>query len=828
MLRIQSICLVNNVQRYTMEDLEITLINYIPFLQNGIHEFIYTPTKPIQLIIGSNGSGKSSLKRQLSPLPGESSDFAVGGMKIVKIGSYELISDFAKGGSGVHYFNKDGINLNTGKTLSIQKILVKETFGITNAIHSLLIGEKGFAFSEMSPSKRKEWLTMLSPSNFDFVMDVFQQATTLLRDKVGAIKHITGKLNSVMQSNTDETETSESVRCNVAMLEKSLIDHRQFQDALLSTIPNKKLTNDKEDILNKIEKTSVSIIKGLQGPLKKSIEGLDIDNLSKGITDNNTIISVNQKEIETLTHRIQQLELYIENIKLVPNAEDLSSLRNEIKLYTEQIPECIQNIDPHPIQLSFIAARSSILDVRGDLVYSDRYNRENIQRITDLRDIVKNDISKIVTSIDSDIFKINRLNTAIAIACKKCGYYECNDKLETIDVLENRISENTELLNKKRKDEESYSEELSEIDLWFTYTKNLKIIKDRNSDINQFFWRSFITDEIYKRSYANIKEYLDQCAEYINIALKLYSVELRQKEIAKASIVVDAYAGMSHSEAIEMLDKYSKERAILYADIDSIKHKNKLISELIQLRSNNDSHLEELVSNLYVELGNIARTEMNTAIMRIEKAIGYQYSRLSELEGRRKLIEELTLQMAELKEDISVYEILTKKLSPNTGLIAKLLTSSINSVIGNMNLIIESVWTYPLVINPCNIEDGKLDYKFPMSIKNNPISVKDISMGSSGQADIIDFAFRMVAYRALEIKSYPLFLDEFGTSFDEQHKFNTTELIKLLSQSGTHPYVFFISHYFGQHGGLSNNETLVMDDANVSVPPVYNKHVIMR
>lgn len=813
-----------------MEDLELTLINYIPFTQNGVYEFIYTPTKPIQLIIGSNGSGKSSLKRQLSPLPGEASDFLKGGKKIVRMGQYVLTSDFSKGGSGEHFFIKDGINLNTGKTLSVQKVLVKEEFGITKEIHSLLIAEKGYVFSEMSPAKRKEWLTMLSPSNFDFIIDVYQHAATTLRDKVGAIKHITGKLNSIVQNNDsdDEAETSESVRDNVAFLEKSLVESRMFQDAMLNTIPNKKISLRRDEVLSRIDNVSTKIIRGMQGPMRDVMIGLDIDNLSGAIANNNTYISVNKREIETLTDRIQQLEVYIENAKIINDAGNSVDLNLEVESLKKQLPDYLIGVDPHPLHMSFIATRSAVLDALGSMVYSEIYSRENIQRLRAMLDDVINRRGAVITGIDHDAYKLQRLNRAIAVACKKCGFYECSEAIESVDTLTARIeSRNAESL-KLQSEIDDINEQLSVTEDWGRYTKSLQAIKAANTDINQFFWKEFIAKEIYKQSYDVIRKYFDACDAMLNIAINLYSLEKRKSEIAKASRVTGSYAGMSYDDAVTMLETTCASRLDLYNQNDVLQRKSKLIEDLIQHMENSDTYLNELVDNLYSELRDIVKNEMNTTIFRIEKAIGYQYSRLTELEGRRKLIEELSAQMTELKSDIAVYEILTKKLSPNTGLIAKLLTSSINSVLGNMNLTIESVWTYPLTIDPCNIEDGKLDYKFPMTVKNTPVPVKDIGMGSSGQADIIDFAFRAVAYRALDIKSYPLFLDEFGASFDEQHKFNTTELIKMLSQSGKHPYVFFISHYYGQHGGLSNNETLVMDDANVSVPPVYNQHVIMR
>ena len=43
--------------------------DFIPVSYSGVYELEYTPEQLIQIIIGTNGSGKSSLLRLCSPLP---------------------------------------------------------------------------------------------------------------------------------------------------------------------------------------------------------------------------------------------------------------------------------------------------------------------------------------------------------------------------------------------------------------------------------------------------------------------------------------------------------------------------------------------------------------------------------------------------------------------------------------------------------------------------------------------------------------------------------------------------------------------------------------
>ena len=68
-----------------MRIIELVLFNYKRFSLNNIKEFTYRPQMKAQLILGTNGSGKSSLLSELSPLPSRSKDFFDDGYKLIKI-----------------------------------------------------------------------------------------------------------------------------------------------------------------------------------------------------------------------------------------------------------------------------------------------------------------------------------------------------------------------------------------------------------------------------------------------------------------------------------------------------------------------------------------------------------------------------------------------------------------------------------------------------------------------------------------------------------------------------------------------------------------------
>src|SRR5690606_18331551 len=99
-----------------MKILELELHLYKRLALNNIRYFKLELKEIVQLILGTNASGKSSILYELSPLPANHKNYHKGGKKRILIShlgkTYELISDFANGQD--HYFIVDGENLNPG------------------------------------------------------------------------------------------------------------------------------------------------------------------------------------------------------------------------------------------------------------------------------------------------------------------------------------------------------------------------------------------------------------------------------------------------------------------------------------------------------------------------------------------------------------------------------------------------------------------------------------------------------------------------------------------------------------------------------------------
>jgi hypothetical protein len=86
----------------------------------------------------------------------------------------------------------------------------------------------------------------------------------------------------------------------------------------------------------------------------------------------------------------------------------------------------------------------------------------------------------------------------------------------------------------------------------------------------------------------------------------------------------------------------------------------------------------------------------------------------------------------------------------------------------------------------------------------------------------------LLSMKFLKLDAYPLHLDEFGATFDEQHKFNLVPFLLQLLELQQVQQIFYISHYASTHGAFNQAEFVVVDPTNITVPKVYNQHAVFN
>ena len=191
------------------------------FMRSNIQEFEWSPTKQLMIMIGSNGSGKSAMMEELSPLPTPakatrgSENFAPGGEKEFHCyhnGSlYVLLSQYGHG-TGKHSFIRDDEELNQGGTFKIQEDLCFQEFGLTREFHDICTGR--LQFTKMSTSQRREILTKMSVVDLTHAFKIFNILKGEARSQKGTVDTITKRLVNENHDIPSDNEISHLKREN--------------------------------------------------------------------------------------------------------------------------------------------------------------------------------------------------------------------------------------------------------------------------------------------------------------------------------------------------------------------------------------------------------------------------------------------------------------------------------------------------------------------------------------------------------------------------------------------------------------------------------------
>lgn len=819
---------------------KLTLHGYLRFRLNNIETFTITPKEKIQLVLGTNGSGKSSLLRELTPLPAQSSDYKKGGSKVIEIvlgkNEYVLSSDFTS--VPKHSFVLNGDELNQSGTMSIQKTLVSEHFGLTQDLHEIMISLTGFC--TMSSMERRKWFTRFSNNDYTFALNIYNKIKTAARDISGSIKVIDSRLVTESRNIISE-EQLEIIRKNADKLKKTIetlnkskrnLDSRHFSAArTISQLENQLEENTKqinrlyksmgvtptgnnEEAINKDYNESMAEYLYLEKKLTELVtehDSLDKDYQSfRSDVDKDTLI----KDISAINDSLNELEKGIEQSLLTVDAD--TSLRTLMSI-EDSIINCISSIKDNPSYVN---------------------NKEDIREINETVDTLKGNVdtlslrkSRIHNYIDSQ----NELLKTEDLTCPKCDYkWKLGyDEIKLAKAKEALIKVDEEVLNLTKKLSEitikqqellklNYDlRQLSELSsrfpvlrpLWDVITENIRDNADKSTNYVFIYKDKLLSLQKYQRLSAD-KERMDATLKIIE------QQDNKQKEQLKKKIEDLDY----------QISSLSKRKSLVSKLVDFYKNKLVSVRELISL----GNKTEEAIKQRDEEYMRLFDVEWNTIIdktaMEYMEPLVEMEKTISSQDKIINVIENMKEQKEELKNKFNTLTIAEKALSPKDGIIAVALVGFVNFVLKQMNVFIEKVWSYPLEISLASVseeDDTELDYKFGLYVGEDRSYISDISKASSAMREIIDLAFKIVTMKYFGLSQYPLYLDEFGSSFDTGHRLAAAGVISDLMQSDQFSQLFIVSHYEESYGSLTNSEICLLSGTNIVIPKnsVFNSHV---
>lgn len=849
-----------------MKFLKLKLFRYRRFLISGIELLEIDFQNKENIILGTNGAGKSSLLYELSPLPAVQSRYSPGGYKYCEIShnghQYILTSEFNK--SQRHDFIKDGVSLNNPKLISIQKELVEQEFGITQEIHDILLDKE--LFTKMSPTRRKEIFTKLCDQNYDYVTQLYNKIAKQNRELIGYININHKKLTEISSQLIEENsakkmkDTYEVLKADQEFyvslpkdrdldLEKTTQElHDRFEYAKhLETLLNTAV----EDTRNKMtayptHKDSLTALRRLTPEGIGSILTL----ISNDIIREKTRASEIQKSINRVDLDLRKVKEEVSEAlkRQEMSKEDLIGSINASKTHLNRLRDDLKIKDIENYQIDDLNATQSVLNDLGPVIAElpehgeTKYNLSKLQKAITI-------IEDTRLTIEKAKIELGRLQTkeehykaherSDPITCPQCSYtwklqYDQEDHRMVSTAIEKTkrdIENNKTYLSKVEHYRQRANDYLDRINYitqtiktnprHFQILKNLMEKNEFPASPNSLLVKlvQYREDCHTHAQILGITQEIDKLENQVNALQNTSDISLSGLMDTKnryEHLLVEHEQEISlvkenihHLETLELAMRKLKDRVsetlILFKEIRSLKE--------TQVRAYRQKVINEELDTLLLEITQLKSALDNVRSVRSE----FDFLKKAELEATHKQ---------------TYVEILTKTLSPTEGLIAKGLIGFINVFTADMNSVINSVWSYPMEIKPSDFDNskGELSYRFGVKLNDGGNDdPSDISEGSDGMMDIINFAFKIVTLKALKLNGYPLHLDEPGKPLDPVHRDKLNQFIKELTSSDYYTQLFMVSHYAEGYLMFPDADFIVLANYNVfSVPTKANRHVTMR
>lgn len=814
----------------------------------NIQSLEWTPTKNLMMIIGKNGCGKSSLLAELSPLPSHHTQFEKGGSKTVhctyKGCTYELVSTYDKG-TGHHSFKRDGEELNEGRTYQVQLDLVSQEFnGLNDDVQDILTGRT--KFSQLPVNKRRDWLTKMSPVDLGYAFHLLAKVNEAGKAQKNVVDHLTKRLSN---ENIDMIDASEMTRLKQERERLTARVNDLFRHRNPATKQGWAHVHAAKDELNAIMHDAKILLR--QYPrLTDSVRVKDKGEFADLSNERLSKVKASQAVIDRLIEELEMVKATApEQVEKV-SPEDIQELRDRLREHQDSVAQskarCESYCGPYPLSPVGLFG-----DPRAKL--EDAFNR-GYEIILTIPDNATGEYStararEVREKLAADKTKLRSIEEFIAATMKRiatlkgCDHVQCPNCSHTfvpgVDPLD--IPRFEEKLRAASAAESSVQTEIQQAEEYlerFThyagFVNTFQQIARDHRDYDAV-WSRLVGDG---GLYRNPRNAGTDFIAWHSAQAALVEAEIHiehAKRIEARLAVIDAIdfdaAGFMQQRAAKLEEEITEiimrqtvmqDEALRYTrsgvEVEKyIQEVTRLVESYEQWRTRSIAHAEWLMDQAFSS--EIDETHQRLAV------VGNQLREAERRDTEIKLLEETVDDAADAHKD---FQLLAKALSPKGGLIGQYLLGFLQGVTQIVNAVVDELWTYPMEVLPSKMDRDDLDYKFPLRVANGAVEAADIDLGSDSQREVVNHAFQMAIMRFMGFEDFPLHLDEFGRTFDEQHRANLVPYVSRLIELGTCQQIFYISHFESTHGAFNQAEFAVLDPTNITVPEHYNKNVVIK
>ena len=792
-----------------MRIIELQVKNHNKYSLNPeLKEFTYRPDKLYQILLGSNGAGKSTTASLIYPYPEDSSVLGDNGhvkQTYEKDNKrYEL--SMVKNGSVTKYsFRVDGTELNDGGKVTVQQSLVIEHLGIDADIQAVLTDTLNF--TDMPTASYKKWVTMLSSTDYDYVLNVYSLVVKKLSYVRNVLKHNNKKRAS------EEDKLGEFDR-------EATAEELEIKRKHLNKLMDLKVTVKEPEELKDVSTSSlVDYLDELNRDMAKSpINSVDelletLDEIKVEIQSTSTLKEEIYRKLESAREDIGE-HFKIEDL---PPKEDLKDKRDSLiaKIGDRTANDVLDGVEDKHSTVQRV--RDVVVRFIQQLPVNNGYfNSADMEKTTNEVQSLKDKIKALnipLTALDSKIKEQEHLRDMGETECPKCEhkwFLKYNPEVHSLlskdmeDKTARMASLESELLDREKYLEEgyAYNDTMTEI----------RKVRVNSKQLDDLMWRKLLIEKLIDKNPSEAAELVHSVwsmlgdnltlkknledLDSINKYLKLiHNIEENNSELAKRA-ESDLKKDLEHK--LELTESLSKRLSLYEGLIGRVDRSNALRDELRANLAHNGDMLERMHQKQAQEV-------LNSDIYNIK-------SRIYDLEQIMTMLDISDHILAGIDDDLELYnkeadvlKIVIKELGPESGLIGSSLRDFLGNLVGNMNFYLEQVWAHDMIISPPPVKNNKLSWKFPMMIADNP--VPHVSELSRGEKNMVNLAFKLIVMRILGLEEYMLILDEFGSNLDTEHRIKSMRFVSETLREYEFSNIFVISHFSEAYKSFPHSDT---------------------
>lgn len=795
---------------------KLELYKFKRFFLSQVDHFILEPKSNIMIMAWGNGKGKSSLLSVLNPLPAElKRDFKEDGYKYIEImhRGHEYKISSGKLEKNKHSFIYDDVELNPGGTKRVQLELVSEHFNLTPNINQILLGTD--RFTQMSPAIRKDWFNKLSTIDYTYPIKVYNNLKSRYRDITGGIKLFQENVVKLTADIITEEELTK------------LKDQRANLEGLITYILSLYTHDEGIDVDTAILKDLNGVVNELRNNSYVTLPSYDLDYYTANLAKLETNINTLKTDIKSIQDKLHILEN--------KNKFDGKSLEELDTIRRDKVSKLLElrksNEFKIPLYRAYMLSNTFNMLYQNLIAYVSElndYERPSIslkliEETTDKLTGVDNELKVIDRKIQQVKGELNGLEkynkVEDMVICPQCQnqfhvHYDPNKS----KLLTTMLQKFEEEFNKYSGIRKKLIDQIELYNKIKTIIDNIKSAFLSRSDLN--FIHNYIYENIdYNTSTNNILSIIDTVKhelEYRSNYVILYKELVNLKNERNKLKAIRNLEQKLHIDNIKVLeDELNLKTQELITSRQGYKlledNKNTLVKiNTLETRLKNIlKHYRKAFDKALLALKNKHLNEVVTELKSL--LVSYDQKLLQNSQARSQL-DNYNKNIEEYKKKEEVLSTMLKVLSPSDGIIAKSINSFLNIFIQEMNHIINSVWSYEMVLLPCDItEDNDLDYKFKVKVNNDEV-IEDVSKLSSSMQEIVDLAYKIVFMKYMHISDTPLILDEFGRTMDATHRDTAYNIIDRIF-STNFDQIFLVSHFESMYGRFVNADIVQLEEA---------------